>query len=159
MAYFDQGDYEIRCEWGLEGTQLLSPTSGSVIIIDIISFTTSVAVAVDLGARVYPYHGSAEDAADFAHSVNAVLANSQRNDPHGFSLAPSSMLRVSPGMTLVLPSPNGSTLSLATGGVPTFAGCVHNARGVAHAAARLGRRVSVIPAGERWPDGRLRPGL
>ncbi len=159
MSYFFQSSYDIRCEWGLEGVQLLSPTSDAVIIVDVISFTTSVAVAVGRGARVYPYVGSAEGVEAFARSKNAILAKHRGADPDAFTLAPSSLLRLNPGDALVLPSPNGSTLSLATGGIPTFAGCLRNARAVAEAAASIGRRVSVIPSGERWPDGRLRPGL
>ena len=159
MSYFSQSSYDIRSEWGLEGVELLSPTSDAVIIVDVISFTTSVAVAVGRGARVYPFAWGMEEAADFARSKNANLAQRRGTDPDAFTLAPSSLLRLNPGDSLVLPSPNGSTLSLATGNVPTFAGCLRNARAVAEAAAKLGRRVSVIPSGERWPDGRLRPGL
>jgi 2-phosphosulfolactate phosphatase len=55
---------------------------------------------------------------------------------------------------LILPSPNGSTLSTLTGTVPTFAGCFRNARSiadaVAHAAQQAGNRVTVIAAGEKW---------
>jgi 2-phosphosulfolactate phosphatase len=157
--YFDQSDFPIRCEWGLEAVNRLAPTSDVVVIVDIISFTSSVDVAVSRGGRVYPYRGSAEGLAEFARSLGAILANSSRKDPAGFSLAPSSMLRLPPGSAVVLPSLNGSTLSLATGNTPTFAGCLRNAGAVAAACASLGQRITIIPAGERWGDGSLRPAL
>ena len=161
--FFDQNPYDLRCEWGLEGTRQLSPTSGAVIIVDVFSFSTSVDIAASRGAWIYPYRWKDERSQDFARSVGAILAAGSRTDPHSFSLAPSSMLRVEPGMRIVLPSPNGATLSLETGETPTFAGCLRSAASVAAEAARAaapsGGRVSVIPAGERWQDGTLRPAL
>ena len=74
-----------------------------------------------------------------------------------YSLSPPSLLNISQGTRLVLPSTNGSTLTLGTGATPTLAGCLRNYRAVALAAQKYGRRISVIPAGERWGDGSLRP--
>ncbi len=162
--YFDQASFDSRCEWGAAGVDLLAPTSAAIIIVDIFSFTTAVDVAVARGARVYPFRWKDERAAGFARQKGALLADASRRDPSGFSLSPASLLRVKPGMEIVLPSPNGATLSLASGAVANFAGCLRNASAVAGAAfaaaqAAGSRRVSVIPAGERWPDGSLRPAL
>jgi 2-phosphosulfolactate phosphatase len=76
-----------------------------------------------------------------------------------FSLSPASLLSIPQGTRLVLPSPNGATLSLATGATPTIAGCLRNAKAVASAAMSYGPKIAVIPAGERWGDRSLRLAL
>jgi 2-phosphosulfolactate phosphatase len=66
------------------------------------------------------------------------------------------------GSRLVLPSPNGSTISTiaAEYGRRLFAACLRNAAAVAGAITRAGAgRVAVIASGERWRDGSLRPAL
>ncbi len=157
--HFDQGSYDIRCEWGLEGIRALGRGSRAIVIVDVFSFTTAVDIAVVNGAAVYPFAGPREEAEAFAREKGAILAASRRGEQGMFSLSPSSLLRLPTGASVVLPSPNGSTLSLATGDTPTFAACLRNARAVARAAMGVGLPVSVIPAGERWQDGSLRPGL
>jgi 2-phosphosulfolactate phosphatase len=157
--YFDQSPYPLRCEWGLQGIQTLAPGSDVLIVLDVISFTTSVDLALSRAAWVYPYRWRDDRSLAFAESIGAIAAVGSRTDPNSFSLAPSSMLRLPENAHVVLPSPNGATLSLVTGVVPTFAACLRNARAVAQAAAKTGERISVIPAGERWPDGSLRPAL
>ncbi len=157
--YFDQDGYDIRCEWGLEGIKALGPGSRALVIVDVFSFTTAVDIAVARGAKVYPFAGPREEAEAFAREKWVILAASRRGEPGAFSLSPSSLLTLPAGASVVLPSPNGSTLSLATGDTPTFAACLRNARAVARAAQGMGLPVSVIPAGERWQDGGLRPGL
>ena len=155
---FAQVEFDVRCEWGEQGLLQLTPTSDVVIIVDVLSFSTSVEIATSRGALVFPYRWKDEArAAAYAASVRAELAGSQRS-PSRYSLSPYSLANLPPGSRLVLPSPNGATLSLATGQTPTLAGCLRNARAVARAAQALGRRVAVIPAGERWrEDGSLRP--
>ena len=153
---FDQTEFDIRCEWGERGVASLAPVSDAIIIVDVMSFSTAVVVAAARGATIFPYSWKDDSRVAFAESVNAELAG-----PRGkakYSLSPVSLLSLPAGARLVLPSPNGSTLSLSTGGTPTFAGCLRNAKSVAEAASRHGVHVSVIPCGERWKeDGTLRP--
>jgi 2-phosphosulfolactate phosphatase len=157
--YFDQQEYDIRFEWGLSGVKALAPVSDVMIIVDVLSFTTCVDIVVGNGGQVFPYYGKAEALPEYARSVGALFASRTRQRESAYSLAPSSLLAIPEGTRLVLPSPNGSTLSLATGGVPTLAGCLRNAKAVATGASQLGKRISVIAAGERWQDGLLRPAL
>jgi 2-phosphosulfolactate phosphatase len=60
---------------------------------------------------------------------------------------------------LVLPSPNGAALSFSVDHPVVLAACLRNATAVAQTAERLGSTVAVIPAGETWPTGELRPCL
>jgi 2-phosphosulfolactate phosphatase len=152
---FSQAEFDIRLEWGEQGVQVLVPISDVVIIVDVLSFSTSVEIAASRKAIVYPYRWRDESAGEFARSIGAELAQKRRDA--GFSLSPHSLLNIPEGTKLVLPSPNGATLTLATGKTPTLAGCLRNARAVAAAATKYGSRIAIIPAGERWPDGSLRP--
>lgn len=147
----------MRCEWGRVGVSQLAPMSAAVVIVDVLSFSTCVDIAVGNGAVVFPYQWKDDSALSYAQSLNALLASPDRKFDTSYSLAPASLLSIPSGTRLVLPSPNGSALSLSTGEVPTFAGCLRNAQAVAHSVQQLGLRISVVPAGEKWPDGSLRP--
>jgi 2-phosphosulfolactate phosphatase len=154
---FDQQEFDIRCEWGEHGVAVLAPTSDAVIIVDVLSFSTSVDIAVRNGALVFPYRWRDDRAAAFAVSVNAELAESRRTSRR-YSLLPASLLHIEPGTRIVLPSPNGATLTLAAQPTPVFAGCLRNAEAVALAARKVGPKLAIIAAGERWRDDHsLRP--
>lgn len=156
---FDQSKFDVRCEWGPRGVELMAPTCDAVVIVDVLSFSTCVDVATARGASVLPYRWMDASAGQYAGAMGAVLAQ-KRHAGTGFSLSPASLQQVEPGTKIVLPSPNGAALSLATGDTPTFAGCLRNAGAVAKAAAACGSRIAVICAGERWPhDQSLRPAL
>jgi 2-phosphosulfolactate phosphatase len=152
---FSQAEFDIRLEWGEQGVNILAPISDVVIIVDVLSFSTSVEIAVSRGAIVYPYRKSFEEAREFANSIGGELAETNREAK--YSLSPQSMLDIPKGIKLVMPSPNGSRLSLSTGETATIAGCLRNAKSVAEAAKTYGKRIAIIPVGERWPDGTLRP--
>lgn len=155
---FDQAEFEVRCEWGEAGVTLLAPISDAIIIVDVMSFSTDVVIAAARGASVFPWRFRDDSAVEFARSMNAELAG-----PRGearYSLSPASLMTIPPGTRLVLPSPNGSTLSLSAGETPTLAGCLRNSQAVAKAASSHGSKIAVIPCGERWAsDHSLRPAI
>jgi 2-phosphosulfolactate phosphatase len=142
---------------GEQGVAQLAPISDVVIIVDVLSFSTSVDIATSRDAMIFPYRWKDASAAVFAASVGAIVADAKRGSP-GYSLSPQSLVHLPHGTRLVLPSPNGATLTLGKGMVPTLAGCLRNAQAVAAVAQSYGQRIAVIPAGERWPsNGSLRP--
>lgn len=153
---FTQAEFNLRCEWGAAGITQLAPISDVVVIVDVLSFSTSVDIATRNGAIAFPYRWKDESALAYAQSLQAELAGRDRST--GYSLSPTSLLSIPAGTHLVLPSPNGSTLSLSTGQTPTLTGCFRNCAAIARYAQTLGSNIAVIPAGERWADGSLRPG-
>jgi len=149
-------------EWGMAGIELLRNQAGVLVIVDVLSFSTAVDIAVSRGATVYPFaYGNSEAAKAEADRVGAILAQSRRAAGGQLSLSPVSLMTISAGTRLVLLSPNGSRLSLACGDTPVLAGCLRNASAVASAARKIAgsRPIGVIPAGERWSDGTLRPAI
>jgi 2-phosphosulfolactate phosphatase len=155
--HFNQEAFDIRCEWGENGVARLASVS-DVVVVDVLSFSTYVEIATARGAQVFPYCWSDASAVEFARSIGAELASIQRGGGR-YSLSPTSLVGIAQNTRLVLPSPNGSALTLKTGATPTLAGCLRNCRAVAQVAMQYGPRIAVIPAGERWPDGSLRPAV
>jgi 2-phosphosulfolactate phosphatase len=155
--FTDQSRYAVRFEWGERGLEAVSSGCAVVVIVDVFSFCTSVDVATVRGASVLPYCGPDCTAARYAEEQRAVLACGYRTTG-GYSLSPTSLVGIPAGTRLVLPSPNGSALSLRAAGVSTtVAACLRNASALAGFACAQGGPVAVIGCGEQWADGSLRP--
>jgi 2-phosphosulfolactate phosphatase len=206
---FQQNDAQLRFDWGLAGGLALTETPGmAAVVVDVLSFSTTVSVAGELEISVFPFPWRDDRAVAFAASVDATLAGGRRQA--GPSLSPASLRaagqqtggqapgtrRQAPGTRgqasrtggpasgtggplsgtdgqalatgrLVLPSPNGSSICYALAErrkVPVLAGCLRNATAVADRLVReltSGRlaAVGLVAAGERWPDGSLRPAV
>ena len=152
MTPFDQRETACRCEWGARGVDALAPAEVAIVV-DVLSFSTCVDVAVARGATILPYRFKDASAAELARDEQAELAG-ERGSAR-YSLSPASFLDAPAGLRCVLPSPNGADVVLRQG--PTsglvLTGCLRNASAVAAAARAAGTTFCVVPAGERWPDG------
>lgn len=99
---------KVDCQWGEAGA---ARPADIAIIVDVLSFSTSVSIAIDRGAMIFPWPDHDEDAATAAAGLGAMVA--KRRGEGGFSLSPPSLRAIEPGAALVLPSPNGARCSLA----------------------------------------------
>ncbi len=148
--------------WGVHGAEHAATAGvGTVVVVDVLSFSTTVTVAADLGVEVLP-HAWTSSAAAHALSHGATLARGRHQaGPGEVSLSPVS-LRLASGLhRLVLPSPNGSTICAALDEeeVAVAVGCLRNARAAGRWLAAAEEPGAVVAAGERWADGGLRPAL
>jgi len=158
VAYWDQRQFDIRFEWGLQGLQALSECR-TFIIVDVLSFTTCVSIALGRKAIVFPYRWKGQTAQMFAEEHQAVLAE-MRDLKGAHSLSPRSLLNIPPGTRLVLPSPNGATFSVESAELgDVLAGSLRNRSAVAKFAEKLETPIAVIASGEQWPNGYMRVAL
>ena len=152
----------IHSEWGLAGVEALIDCADVFVVVDVLSFSTCVDVACSNGAQVFPFpFHDREAAAEEAIAKKAELAGLRSEKTARFSLSAPTLQVIPSGARLLLPSPNGSHISFAAKQKVVLAGCLRNAATVAKAAmdAAQNGSIAVIPAGERWKDGSLRPAI
>lgn len=165
---FGQGGFDVRLEWGATGARAAS--ADICVVVDVLSFSTSVTVAVERGTRVFPFRWKDARAQELAVRHDAVLAvgrleATRDGAPPVPSLSPAGLLSCEAVPRLVLPSPNGSSIAttLQERGATVAAGCLRNASAVGAWLGpflNTGRSVAVVAAGERWAyDDSLRPAL
>jgi len=161
-----QDPFLIRMDWGIDGARAISPGAVTTVLVDVLSFTTAVSVAADRGTVVLPYPWTDDGAAEHAAEHAAVLAvRRSAAGPGDVTLSPAALRAASGIERLVLPSPNGSAIAthLRAAGTRVLAACLRNAGAVADWLTRYhgpdGAAVAVVGAGERWPDGALRPAV
>jgi len=167
-AAHGQAAYAVRLEWGPTGAAAVAEGADIAIVVDVLSFTTTLTIAVARGTRVFPFPWKDDRAAAYAQERDAVLAvgrfETARLERPLPSLSSARLLESEPVERLVLPSPNGSTIcaALAGTGVQVVGASLRNRAAVAEWLAprvRGGAKVALVAAGERWPDGSLRPAL
>jgi 2-phosphosulfolactate phosphatase len=159
-----QLDHRVRFDWGPTGAAAIAEGADVAVVVDVLSFTTTLCVAIERGMTVLPYRWKDERAAAYADERSATLAVGRLEGralppSSAVSLSPAAMARVSGVERVVLPSPNGSSIAfgLADSGCAVVGACLRNRRAAADWIAARGGTVAVVASGERWPDGSLRP--
>lgn len=152
--------YSVGLDWGPTGADALAARCDIAVVVDVLSFTTTLSVAADRGTVVVPFPWRDERATRVAAELGATLAVGRTQARDGqVSLSPHRVRTAAFTDRLLLPSPNGSTISarLAQDASEVIGVSLRNRQ---RAARWLGERraaapaltVAVIAAGERWPD-------
>lgn len=155
---FLQHGYRCRLDWGRDGARRAAMRGDIVVVVDVLSFSSSVVTAIHHGGVVIPC-AKREDAAEIASREGAELAVHRSEVPqHGrFSLSPLTLKSILSGTSVVLPSPNGATCSKYAASAPfQYIGSLLNAAAVADAVTSVLNTgtlsVAVIACGERWEE-------
>ncbi len=111
MRFASQSGASVRLEWGAAAVEHLAGDVDCVVVVDVMSFSTCVDVAVARGAHVLPYAWRDASAPACARERGAEVASVDRRLADGWSLSPTSLRTVPAGLKLVLPSPNGSAIA------------------------------------------------
>lgn len=157
VTWATQDGFDVRFDWGAPGVARLGPLCRTLVVVDILRFSTAVETGLSHGLVVEPERwpmprssGPARDAFVADGSV-----------PGGPSLSPASLLLLPPGARVVLPSLNGATCARAASdiGALVVAGSLRNASAVARYVARAPFPVGVIAAGDLAADGTMRPAV
>ncbi|WP_278265651.1 2-phosphosulfolactate phosphatase [Nocardia sp. AG03] len=154
-----QQGFGVRVEWGRAGAAAIGDGAACVVVIDVLSFTTSVSLATAAGTAVYPYRWRDESARAFADEHRAALAVGRREaGPRApWSLSPAAIRRAPFTERLVLPSPNGSAIATTVREARVVAASLRNVGAVAAWLAdqddwgHPDRPIAVVAAGEQWP--------
>lgn len=155
---FGQTQYQVRFDWGLEGASAIGDGADVIVVVDVLSFGTSVDIATTLGTAIVPSDTGVDHGAEVT-ATGRSGAGKFTNSPASFSSE--ALAGVD---SVVLPSPNGSAISaaLAEHGAAIVAASLRNRRAIAQwALAQQGGKgdrftVAVVAAGERREDGSTR---
>ncbi len=154
-SWFGQQPWRCRLEWGRRGAAAATARGDVLVVIDTLTFSTTVATALHHGVTVYPCLLGDEER--LVKEVGAEAAVRRKDVPlkGRFSLSPGTFLGSEPGARVVLGSPNGAACCLSAQASPcVVVGSLVNSQAVARfLSARLAtgdQSVTVLACGERW---------
>ena len=102
-----QTAHALRHDWGMQGATAITVDVTVAVVVDVLSFTTTLSVAADAGIAVLPYRWADDGAAGFARDHDAVLAVGRlAAGPGQISLSPASIRAADPP-----PPPAGAALA------------------------------------------------
>ena len=167
---FNQSPYNCRLEWGRRGAREASERGDIVVIVDVLSFSSTVVSALRSGAIIFPYPPDL-DGKMYGDSIGAeyILGRAEAARKGRPTLSPVTFNEEHRDKQYVLSSLNGAYCSWVASRVPALLiGSLLNASAVAAAAEEIqqktGSAITVVPCGEMWNDvreneNRLRPSV
>jgi 2-phosphosulfolactate phosphatase len=167
---FDQSPYRCRLEWGKRGAREAAERGDILIIVDVLSFSSTVITALNYGAIIYPYPPYL-DGKNYAEKVGAeyILGRREATELGKPTLSPVSFQHEHAKKKYVLSSLNGAFCTWIASEVPALLiGSLLNAASVASIANQFSNKtkanITIIPCGEQWSEGRenednLRPAV
>ncbi|RYI26622.1 2-phosphosulfolactate phosphatase [Bacillus infantis] len=154
---FDQSPYDCRVEWGRRGTREAAARGDIIIVVDVLSFSSTVVSAAAVGAEIFPFPPG-QDGREYAKSVGAdyIFGRAEAAKLGKPTLSPVSFSEEHAGKKYVLISQNGAYCTwIGAKATAVLAGSLLNASAAAAAAnilQQLGAGITIIPCGEKWAD-------
>lgn len=154
-------DAQVHIEWSPVGARLAAERGDVVVVVDVLSFSTTLSIATDRdftclvysGAEISEFGGPAEA----GRILNARPLSKRRQVlPGQISLSPHSLLSAEPGQRVLFTSLNGAAAAAAAASAPALlVGGLRNATATAAEITRLlrggtARRVTIVACGEQW---------
>ncbi|MED1205311.1 2-phosphosulfolactate phosphatase [Heyndrickxia acidicola] len=167
---FSQSPYACRVEWGKRGAREAAERGDIMIIVDVLSFSSTVVSALRYGAVLYPYPPDL-NGKEYAEKLGAeyILGRAEAAKVGKPTLSPVSFRSEHANKRYVLSSLNGAFCTWIASEVPAlFIGSLLNASSAAAAANRFQAQtkanITVVPCGEQWSNRKeeedaLRPSI
>ncbi|MEH7107483.1 2-phosphosulfolactate phosphatase, partial [Bacillus sp. JJ1764] len=167
---FSQSLFNCRVEWGMRGAREAAERGDIIIIVDVLSFSSTVISALSNGAIIYPYPPNL-DGKTYAEKVGAeyILGRAEADKIGKPTLSPVSFTQEHSNKKYVLSSLNGAFCTWIASKVPALLiGSLLNASSVSSIANQLrvksNSNITVVPCGEQWNnvknyDNSLRPSI
>lgn len=158
--WFDQAPYEVRVEWGRRGAREAAERGDIVIIVDVLSFSSTVISALENKVHIYPYPPHL-NGKEYAEKIGAeyILGRAEAAKQGTPTLSPVSFHEEHTNKKYMLSSLNGAFCTWVASKVPALiVGSFINASSVASIAKQLSKKtqanITIVPCGEQWTEVR-----